>query len=272
MATLFDKLSALRQTPAPLASEQQSIQNVLGAKSGKAPTSTGPRATNLGEQAAQANVSAALGQQSQQAGMATTAQKLESQQSAEGFQLAKDDQANRSALAGDQLQLRQDELLGGLRRSEKELEFRKDAAKIEQAGIELALANKKYLADLELTGKQRRLESDLGFREEMTRLVLGDNLDALMEDIGWRTEFNAKERDWTEQLAMMDLDYALALAEASIRDENARTMFEGATGTAKSALDMGARYFGSSTTTPTPGPGNSGVQGAGKASPTPGFN
>lgn len=129
-------------------------------------------------------------------------------------------------------------LFGEFERSNEDLEFRKDAAELEQAAFMLNMANRSYLDELTRVGQERRLSNDMEFRQEAQRLVLDDNLNALMEDIGFTESFNADQRTFEKQMTQAGRTYALDMAKAMLKDEANRQIAAGL----GSAVITGATY------------------------------
>ena len=138
-----------------------------------------------------------------------------------------------------------DNIFREFQRSDQELEFRKDAAELEQRGFLLAMRDKAYLDELNRIAAERDLEDKMNYKDEMTRLVLGDQLDRLMDDIGFKTLLNADKRTWDERLAAFDDETAIAAAEAAIRDGQRNNLASAAGDAAKVGVDY---YYKNNTT------------------------
>jgi hypothetical protein len=103
-----------------------------------------------------------------------------------------------------------------------ELEDRRDAAQLEQQAFLLAMQDKKYLEELDKIGKTRQLQNDIQFDQEMQRVIMGDSLDGLLKEIDFKAGRAADQRDFTRQLAEIDIDSAIALSKAAIRSNAER--------------------------------------------------
>lgn len=110
----------------------------------------------------------------------------------------------------------------------EELENRRDVADLEQKAFLMAMQDKKYLDELNIIGKQRQLQNDINFDKEMQRLIMGDNLNGLLEELDFKADRNATQRQYTQELARMDFETAIALSRAAIRDEAERSKYEAA--------------------------------------------
>jgi hypothetical protein len=146
-----------------------------------------------------------------------------------------------------------DDIFESFRQDTADLEMRKDAAQLEQYAFQAALANKAYLQELDAIGKTRLLENDLNFKKEYTNIKLGDATSALLEQLGWKTAFDADERAFQEQMGKMDIDSAIAVANTAIQQSNTQAVFSGATQAAgtyvkdKAAADKEAAAIKAST-------------------------
>jgi hypothetical protein len=131
-----------------------------------------------------------------------------------------------------------DDLFDQFARSEKELEFRRDGANIEQLGHELALRDRTYLDELSRIGRERELQDNLNFVEESRRLILGNEVDSLIEELDWRRAFDAKERDFNYKIKNMSFNDAYKVFEAETKAANQKAMWEGGVSVASSAGQM----------------------------------
>lgn len=288
MTTLFESLQKKLSSPdSPLlAPRQDTIASALRAKTGKATTSSTPKASNLGEQVALDQGATALAQQGQagavqaqglgaaaeqQADSQATAQRgLEAQGSMAQSALATQATAAAEQTAAQQQQALQsigfneaqkvdllnanadqklrelagerglsiDNIFREFARSEAELVFRRDAAELEQTGFLLSMRDKSYVDELNRIATERDLNDKMNYKDEMTRLVMGDELDKLMDELDFKRGLNANQREWDQRLASISEESALAIAQAAVRDEQRRTMVEGIGNTAKAGIDI----------------------------------
>lgn len=127
-------------------------------------------------------------------------------------------------------------------RSEKELAFRKDAAQLEQTGFILAMRDKQYLDELNRVGAERDLQDKLNFQDEMNRIVLGDELDKLFDELNFKRGLNANQREWDSYIASLDVHSAISMANAAIQDDSRNQMISGVGNTAKAGVDAYYKY------------------------------
>ena len=131
------------------------------------------------------------------------------------------------------------DLLADKERSDKDLAFRKDAAELEQIGFLLSLRDKDYLAELDRIGRTRQLTDDIQWNEEKNRIVFGTELDRLRDDLTFKRVLNADRRTYESELAQMDINWALEVANAAIAQANNQAMIEGGT----QAVQAGVDYY-----------------------------
>ena len=157
-------------------------------------------------------------------------------------------------------------------RSTQELEFRKDAAELEQIAFSLAMADKAYLDELSRTGQERRLDDQQKFQEELARIMLGEKTTEFLKQIGFQEEVGEKKRDWNEELAAMGSNNRMDLAKMMLDEANERAMWEaggtiassvissawssggdGASAGVDNSLGAGSNHVATSASTPTTG-------------------
>lgn len=130
---------------------------------------------------------------------------------------------NIAALASNK-KIAEDDIFSQYRQSNQELEFRQDAAEIEQLGFQLALSDKQYIDEIVATGKMRELENEVNFKKAFLDTQLKNNTKALVEKIGWMKDFDADDRQFEMSMANMSIDDAIALLDAQLKDANIASM------------------------------------------------
>lgn len=150
-----------------------------------------------------------------------------------------------------------DNIFSDFKRSNQELEFRSDAAALEQLGFQLAMSDRAYLDELQRVGRERELYDNLKFQNEMNDVVLGDNLKTAMDNLQFEKAFNSDARMWEKQLTEMGADAKMDLARAMVADEQKRAVVTGL----GSAAGAGASAYATSkpTTTKPAAPANAGT-------------
>lgn len=135
-------------------------------------------------------------------------------------------------------------IFGEFRRSNQELEFRKDAAELEQAAHVLALTDRQYVDALTMVGQERRLQDEIGFKQEAIRLELGENVLGALDEMEFNKAFNADQREFEVALTQMNGQQAVQLARAEIRQQASRNMWEGIGKIAQVGISQGAGMLG----------------------------
>lgn len=167
--------------------------------------------------------------------------------------------------------LSENDIFASFRQDERELEFRRDQAALEQMGTMMALRDRAYIDELDRIGRQRRLDDEQAFTKESARLALGDQLALYLDKLGWAEADLVDNLRFAEKLAQMDINQAWAMMKMATDANNAAMIASGATGLASA----GAQYaFGTpSSTTPNsdsfaakPTSTDFGVTGAGQFS------
>lgn len=134
--------------------------------------------------------------------------------------------------------IKMDSLFSSFKKSNVELEDRKDAAKLEQVGFLLAMQDQRYLDEINRVGNMKNLKNDISFQEEMNHLVWGQETSLLMNNLDFKWDQDVKDSDFAKQLSKIDIDAALSMANASLQEAQQQAMYEGG-GT---VLSAGLRY------------------------------
>lgn len=142
---------------------------------------------------------------------------------------AKAEQSLRDLAASRNIAL--DDIFSQFEASALELEDRRDAAQLEQLAFQMAMQDKAYLQELENVGRTRQLQNDLAMEEEMLRLTFGSNMASMLSEREFQAGYNADQRQFSKDLAQINIDMAIDLAKAATRDEQLRQQYQ-AIGTA----------------------------------------
>lgn len=215
---------------APTATE--ATQSLLATKAtGRAITpGTGPKSSAQAEkmtleQGAQEQKKEGLRQQLAQTGLS---QQAEAQQ--QRFDVEEKQGLDRVREMEADFQRRSDGILSDFERGKRRLGDEKDALALEVMGQQARLANAKYLDALEQQGKELGLNNKLKFDEETARTVLKNDLDFLKDDLAHRRLMNANDRDFTRELANMDINFAMDMARQGIREAGEQQKWQGING------------------------------------------
>lgn len=112
-----------------------------------------------------------------------------------------------------------DKMLSNMQYEEAQLEDRKDALQLEQVGASLRMNDQKYRHELEMVGARNRIDNEASIAKEAERLVIGNQTQALYDDLSNSYVLNELERADTWQTAKMNLNDALKIAKAKISDQ-----------------------------------------------------
>ena len=130
-----------------------------------------------------------------------------------------------------------DDIFQNYEQSNQKLAYRKDGAELQQLGHQLAMQNDIYLQELYSIGKLRGLADSIAFNEETARLVLGDNLNDIINQLGWQRSFDMDVRDFQDVIEGMSIDDAISIANATINDANKRAIATGVISGSKVVAD-----------------------------------
>lgn len=155
-----------------------------------------------------------------------------------------------------------DNVFADFQQSGQELEFRRDAAQLEQLGFELAMSDKAYLDELTRIGRERGLYDDAAFRDEMSTIVLGGNLRDALDQLDFEKAYNGDVREWEKQLTEMGADAKIDLAKAMIADDQKQAIATGIGSAAGAAAPYAVAYASKPTPTTSVG-GSSGSASSG---------
>lgn len=228
-------------TPVPNQTEQ--AQSLLQAKSGKAVApSTTPRISNIGEQLA--NQQTQAGVQEQTKANVQQAQNLGTQQQAQdqeiNFRLRNADE--QFAKSMDEYLNRSQAALDEYKQGTRQLDLSKDKARLEQLGFTMRLASDKYVDNLQRIGAQNRLDNELNFNEALARSIFADEQDMFEKDLKFRAMLGEDSRDFNQELGNIDLDFAMSMANAENKANNARTMWSGIGGLGSAGIQGYTAY------------------------------
>lgn len=232
--TILEALQQSTQSTSPnqrlgsITGETERVQSILSAKSGKAGAGgRGPQQSSIGEALA-ASQGAVAGEQLQQ--QSTLAMQEQAQKQAGQQQQLEQglSELNEKDLDVQENYNRQaTSILNDLSRKGQELDFKKDKAKLEQAGFNMRLSNEQYIKNLKREGERSRLTNANSMKEAIANSVFANEQDLLKDDITFRNLMKAKDRDYADQLSNINLDFAMKMAQASNEAANNRSLWTG---------------------------------------------
>lgn len=249
MANLFDtiknNLSQVGAQPIPQQDNTQAIQTLARGATGKetTPGST-PRLSNLAEQVAtnQANLQQQEQQQKAKLQAAEIGQAQEGQAQQEQGQQAELDE--RSIQQQEDYSGKANQLLRQFEQNKNELDLRKDAARLEQLGVGMRLADDKYTTNLRMEGQRARLDNEASFDEAIQKAVFSDEMSLFNNDLQFRSMMRAKGRDFEQEMKDIDFDFAMKLADTNTKAENQKRLWAGI----GKVIDTGAEAYKESNT------------------------
>lgn len=235
----FQQAAVGKGTAGPVVSGQSNISETLGVQEQRA----------VGEQAAQQ-----LDQQ------AATAQVAEAQQASEdkqyqATQLAQklESDANYNAQIEKQFNNYEQHSL--------DMDAAEEELALEDLGFKLALKDKQYMSHLDRMARTANLHDETAYKEEVAKIVMGEELKNFRDNIAFQEKQHGLDLQNMEDLAKIDINSALAAANAAISAE-LKAQQSGAWSQLGQAVGEGvASYKLSTPKAPTTPPSNVGSTG-----------
>lgn len=122
---------------------------------------------------------------------------------------------------------KQKEIITGFINEGRKLDLNKDKAKAEQAGFMMRLNTDYYLTDLNDEANRALLQDEIEFKEELARTLFQEELDLFNDDLDFRAMINADEREFGLDVANINIDFALKLAESQAEAAGQRQTWQG---------------------------------------------
>jgi hypothetical protein len=214
---------ALQQTagdPIPVGGYTNQLQQLIQAKTGKAPVATtGPRRTNLLEQQAaamgRAETTQLLGEaQLAQAGQQQQMNIQQQQAQQQAQQMEQGVQEKKAALRA-----KADELYANVKTSYAEMDTSRKVAAFEQLGFMYSLSNDKYIDRLNTEATKRRLENKIQEELALKAAVFSEQLDLLKSNLQFKRMIDLQEDRMLQALNAMDIEMAIQIAAADTAAE-----------------------------------------------------
>lgn len=142
----------------------------------------------------------------------------------------------------DKFIVKQQEILSSFVRSGREIDLNKEKAKAEQLGFMMRLNTDYYLTDLNDEANRAMLQDDIEFQEELARTLFNEELDLFRDDLDFRSMINADEREFELDIANINIDFALKMAESSAEQANQQMMWQGFGTAVEGGLSAYAKY------------------------------
>lgn len=150
--------------------------------------------------------------------------------------------------------LAEDDIFKEFKQSTQELEYRRDAASLEQHAFNLFMRDQDYLSELDRIAKTRDLRSQDKMSEEMTRLILGEDLASALDEMGFKKDYNAMQREFNYKLKRLSTDQALDVLSAEARSKSRMMVIEGATKVSQAGAERYSANEQEKKNSPTPPP------------------
>ena len=255
----LQKMAAPQAAGAGVLGSTEEVRQISQAATGKlAPTGTeGPQRDVQGEMAVVDQVKQgqeAIARDSQLTQLAQQQADQQLQNEAQ-FQDRKLDEEELNKL--DYYHQTQERILMEYSTGQRQLDYQKDKAKMEQLGFSMRLSDAKYMDELQKQANIARLSDAARFQEEMTRTVFAEEMELFQDNLSFRALMAADDRKFNEYLATIDAETALRFAESQGKAAAQTGMWTGigdmVSGASKFATsDTGSKwlkdFFGSTST------------------------
>ena len=231
--------------------QTQSVRDLLRAKTGKVSTpESGPRQSALQEAVAEQQTKA--GQQQLGLRGRLQAEQLGQQQA---------DIAQRTQQEGAQFQeqmkaaqadfdRRSNSMLDQFEAGQKSLKSQQDVADLEQLGFDIRMQNDQYVNQLQDIGKRNRLDNQLEFKKQLAQNVFKDQQDLLTNQLAFDRIVSADDREFTQELANMDINYAMQVADSAAKAASQRQVMQGVGGIVSGGIQSYGIFNSNSATSP----------------------
>ncbi len=251
MANLLDTIQANGQ-PQQQGEEDNTnkLASLLRAKSGRAAEGGAVGQSNLGEQQANVNTNAQLGQVAGQAAVQNVGQQAQQTAQTSDLQNQKVNVAQTNKFNTVQNKLQTNQILQQYEQNKGTLSLAQDKAKADQLGFNLRMQNQQYVDNLTRVGNTARLNSDLGFKQEMAKQTFGDNESLLQTQLGDKSLLDASQQDFEKAMGAMTQDQAYEAFHNAMANEKDRAIYTGIAGVTTAGIGAAAKA-GNSSSTPT---------------------
>lgn len=238
--TLLDNLrSQMQERPRVAATDEtQRAQELLRARSGKAVGGgASPRASSQAEVAAQDATQLQLNEGRQQGVLQSQALGQQQQQQEQQFSLQNRQMDEKQIDVQEEFNRRMESTLASFDRENRQVDIRKDGAKLDQAGFMLRLSSEQYMEKLQQEAQRANLSEEIEFNEALRQAVFVDELDLMHENLEFRRIIEADDREFNELISSMSTQTAVAIAAAQSQAAAGRGIWEGVSGIASASID-----------------------------------
>ena len=247
--TLLETIQTNLQAPAQVAPQlgkTEQIQGLLRAKSGKAgAVSSGPKQSSIKEQ--MAGQTARLGgQQVQQQGQMKAAQlgqqSADIQQRVEQQEQTFEQKRNNMQ---DQFDRNTFNILDSFEQGQRSLDSSRDVAKLEQAGFLIRLRNDQYVTKLRQEGDKLRFDNQNEYQMNVSKDAMQEQASLFTDELAFKRISDMTAREFAVEIADIDINYAIQVAENSLKAEQSRQVAQGIGSVGTAAVSAAGNLFSS---------------------------
>lgn len=152
----------------------------------------------------------------------TAAERNQSKQLQSGYDNALKDLATQRGIS-------EQEIFQWAKQNRQQLGAEKYRSFLEQTAHAMAMADQQYVDTLRREGQIRNLQDQIAFKKEATQLAFGQNYQILGQQFNMQRLMGMDARQFRTEMAKMDMNTALALAEQASKEAAYKNMLMGAT-------------------------------------------
>lgn len=241
LETLQKNLGSVGVSQGPIEDETALVRKLTAGKKGLVGAPTGPTGLNLAEVAARGQTAQQLGQ------VGETAQQVAINQRQAAAAQAEQQKQAEQALAGQReesklrTRIQTENILRNLEQSGKEMDERERAAGMEQVAGALRFQNNQYIRDLTRNAEKENIKDANKFNEKLAESVFADNQALLKSRLGQQAVRDISDRDFTKELAKMDINEAVRMAKENSVNAQRGAVIQGTGELAKTGISVYGR-------------------------------
>lgn len=212
-------------------------------KTGKELDTTGEaKASSIGEQVARQQTEVAATEQARAGAEQQRGLLSEYDKASQEYDYANREASEQQRQAQTNLLDRASQILTEFEQGSRELDYSKNKAKMEQLGFTMRLSNEAYTDTLLREGRRNRLDNAVAFKEALQRQVFMDEEDLLTDNLSFRKLLAADQRAFETELGQINIDQAIAIANAESRQANEQAKWSGIGSIVQSGIQVGTMY------------------------------
>lgn len=182
--------------------------------------SSGPQSSRLAERIARQQVQDATEEQATKETIQSEQLRLSEEAQEQAFSDQQLGQIEQAMSAKQQVAQQTESILNSFERSQQQLDFQRDAAKLEQVGFNLRMNNKRYIDSLNRAGRTSRLEDAARFEEELKRAIFADQQELFNNDLDFRRMIDMDRNELARELSNISLDQAMEMSRMQTQQIN----------------------------------------------------